>query len=72
MLGGGSIADWTGLEHVDWVVAPQTIPIILLALVYHDLTPGTRYTDGFNLSTMHDLWQCKTLTEQDARLGKNL
>uniref|UniRef100_A0A7I4EGB4 Uncharacterized protein n=1 Tax=Physcomitrium patens TaxID=3218 RepID=A0A7I4EGB4_PHYPA len=39
VLGGGSIADWTGLEHVDWVVAPQTIPIILLALVYHDLTP---------------------------------
>jgi hypothetical protein len=39
--GGASVADWTGLEHVDWSRAPQTLPIILLALVYHDLTPGT-------------------------------
>lgn len=34
------MADWTGLEHMDWSQAPQTLPIILLALVYHDLTPG--------------------------------
>ncbi|KAG0558976.1 hypothetical protein KC19_10G069300 [Ceratodon purpureus] len=39
VFGGASMADWTGLEHADWTVAPKTLPIILLALVYHDLTP---------------------------------
>jgi hypothetical protein len=40
VVGGASMADWKGLEHMDWSVAPQALPIIFLALVYHDLTPG--------------------------------
>lgn len=40
VVGGASMADWKGLEHTDWSVAPQALPIIFLALVYHDLTPG--------------------------------
>lgn len=40
VFGGASMADWTGLERVDWTHTPQTLPIIFLALVYHDLTPG--------------------------------
>lgn len=39
VFGGAKMADWTGLEHVDWTHTPQTLPIIFLALVYHDLTP---------------------------------
>jgi tyrosine-specific transport protein len=39
VAGGMSAADWSGLEHMDWAMAPQTIPIMILALVYHDLTP---------------------------------
>lgn len=60
VCGGASIADWTGLEHLDWTVAPQTLPIILLALVYHDLTPGTLANEDFNL-----LWQFKILRLQN-------
>lgn len=40
VVGGASMADWKGLQHTDWSVAPQALPIIFLALVYHDLTPG--------------------------------
>jgi tyrosine-specific transport protein len=43
VAGGMSAADWSGLEHMDWAMAPQTIPIMILALVYHDLTPGITY-----------------------------
>jgi len=40
ILGGGSgVAEWDRLSFADWGVAPQTVPILFLALVYHDLVP---------------------------------
>lgn len=35
MFGG-----WTGLEgSVDWGKVPDTVPVMIFSLVYHDLTP---------------------------------
>ncbi|KAK9804780.1 hypothetical protein WJX72_004945 [[Myrmecia] bisecta] len=37
---GASHADWSALTtHADWSTAPQTVPIMFLALVFHDLIP---------------------------------
>ena len=41
LIGGGAQAvDWGGLDFTgDWTYAPQCVPVVFLALVYHDLIP---------------------------------
>lgn len=35
------IGDWSGLGGSgDWGKVPASLPVIIFALVYHDLTPG--------------------------------
>ncbi|KAK3246605.1 hypothetical protein CYMTET_43864 [Cymbomonas tetramitiformis] len=36
---GGGQADWSLLSYGDWGQASSTVPVIFLALVYHDLIP---------------------------------
>lgn len=33
------LGSWSGLNHMNWDMVPNTIPVILFSLVYHDLTP---------------------------------
>eukprot|EP01018_Ginkgo_biloba_P031142 Gb_23413 [translate_table: standard] len=41
------LGEWTGLDHMNWDMVPQTIPVILFSLVYHDLIPVLcAYLDG--------------------------
>lgn len=36
---GAAGADWGVLSQADWSAAPASVPVVLLALVYHDLVP---------------------------------
>jgi len=36
---GAADADWGSLAAADWAAAPAAVPVVLLALVYHDLVP---------------------------------
>lgn len=38
-VAGGGQADWSALSYGDWGQASSTVPVIFLALVYHDLIP---------------------------------
>ncbi|GJP52359.1 hypothetical protein CLOM_g11482 [Closterium sp. NIES-68] len=39
VCGGAAIADWDELAVADWSEMPTTLPVIFLALVFHDLIP---------------------------------
>ncbi|MCO5558281.1 hypothetical protein L7F22_011860 [Adiantum nelumboides] len=39
LLGGFGVSDWNGLQYMDWERTPETFPVIVFALVYHDLMP---------------------------------
>lgn len=39
IIDGATIANWSGLEFMDWERTPQTFPVIVFSLVYHDLMP---------------------------------
>ncbi|KAJ7522282.1 hypothetical protein O6H91_18G004400 [Diphasiastrum complanatum] len=36
---GAVVGDWENLHHMDWQRVPGSIPVVLLALVYHDIIP---------------------------------
>ncbi|XP_024522062.1 uncharacterized protein LOC112343198 [Selaginella moellendorffii] len=47
VIGGSKYGDWAALLHQNWNTAPEAIPVIFLALVYHDLIPVIcTYLDG--------------------------
>ncbi|XP_057846863.2 uncharacterized protein LOC131056574 isoform X2 [Cryptomeria japonica] len=33
------LGGWSGINHMDWDLLPQTVPVILFSLVYHDIIP---------------------------------
>lgn len=38
---------WSGLEgDGDWNKVPETLPIMIFALVYHDIAPGGLYSNA--------------------------
>lgn len=40
VAGGAARADWSAADWIgDWSAAPETVPVVFLALVYHDLVP---------------------------------
>ncbi|CAI7839254.1 unnamed protein product [Closterium sp. NIES-53] len=39
VCGGAAVADWDELAVADWSEMPTTLPVIFLALVFHDLIP---------------------------------
>ena len=40
VAGGAASADWSAADWMgDWSAAPETVPVVFLALVYHDLVP---------------------------------
>ncbi|KAI5062179.1 hypothetical protein GOP47_0023219 [Adiantum capillus-veneris] len=39
IVGGFGVSDWNSLQHMNWERTPETFPVIIFALVYHDLMP---------------------------------